>query len=86
MESYTGRCPCSPPTWREERSRSTPRASCSHCSAPHRRPSSRGWFEALAQGGTIRDELQARPWGAWDGQVVDRFGVCWLIGFEDADT
>ena len=46
----------------------------------------RGWFDALAEGGTIRDELQARPWNAWDGQVVDRFGVCWLIGFEDADT
>lgn len=44
----------------------------------------RVWFDALAQGGTIRDALQERPWGAWDGQVVDRFGVCWLIGFEES--
>ena len=34
--------------------------------------------------GVIRvvDDLQKRPWGAWDGQVVDRFGLHWLIGFE----
>ena len=27
-------------------------------------------------------DLERRPWGASDGQVVDRFGVHWLIGFE----
>lgn len=43
----------------------------------------RDWFAALADGGRIVDELQTRPWGASDGQVVDRFGVHWLIGFED---
>jgi PhnB protein len=31
------------------------------------------------------DALQARPWGASDGQVIDRYGVRWLIGFEDAE-
>jgi PhnB protein len=44
----------------------------------------RSWFDALAAGGTVLDELQARPWGASDGQVVDRYGVRWLIGFEEA--
>ena len=44
----------------------------------------RTWFDALALGGTVRESLQERPWGAWDGQVVDSFGVCWLVGFEDA--
>ena len=29
------------------------------------------------------DDLQQRPWGAFDGQVVDRYGLHWLIGFED---
>ena len=43
----------------------------------------RAWFDALAEGGTIREELQVRPWGAWDGQVVDRFGIHWLVGFEE---
>lgn len=42
---------------------------------------SRDWFSRLAEGGTVIDDLQARPWGDWDGRVVDRFGVPWLIGF-----
>ena len=46
----------------------------------------RVWFDALAEGGTIREELQLRPWGAFDGQVVDRYGVRWLVGFEDAES
>ena len=25
-----------------------------------------------------------RPWGASDGQVIDRNGLHWLIGFEGA--
>jgi PhnB protein len=41
------------------------------------------WFARLAEGGRVVDALQARPWGASDGQVVDRFGLHWLIGFED---
>ncbi len=43
----------------------------------------RRWFAQLAQGGRIVDALQQRPWGAFDGQVVDRYGLHWLIGFED---
>jgi PhnB protein len=46
-------------------------------------PTLRRWFTGLADGGTVIDELQRRPWGAFDGQVVDRYGLHWLIGFED---
>jgi PhnB protein len=42
----------------------------------------RTWFSRLAEGGRIVDDLQQRPWGATDGQVVDRYGLHWLIGFE----
>ena len=42
----------------------------------------RRWFRALADGGRVVDDLQKRTWGASDGQVIDRFGVHWLIGFE----
>ncbi|HSN07298.1 MAG TPA: VOC family protein [Candidatus Angelobacter sp.] len=42
----------------------------------------RGWFSRLSEGGRVVDDLQMRPWGASDGQVVDRHGVHWLIGFE----
>ena len=41
------------------------------------------WFARLAEGGRVVDALQSRPWGACDGQVVDRFGLHWLIGYED---
>ena len=42
------------------------------------------WFARLSEGGRVVDDLQARPWGATDGQVVDRYGVPWLIGYEAA--
>jgi len=39
------------------------------------------WFAALCDGGSNIDPLQPRPWGDHDGQVTDRFGVRWLIGY-----
>jgi PhnB protein len=45
----------------------------------------RNWFSRLSEGGRVVDDLQTRPWGASDGQVVDRYGLHWLIGF-DADS
>jgi len=42
----------------------------------------RDWFLRLAEGGRVVDDLQTRPWGASDGQVIDRYGLHWLIGFE----
>lgn len=41
------------------------------------------WFAGLSQGGHVVDDLQRRPWGDWDGQVIDRFGLRWLIGLEE---
>ena len=40
------------------------------------------WFVALADGGTVLDPLALKPWGDHDGQVRDRFGVTWLIGYQ----
>jgi PhnB protein len=45
----------------------------------------RSWFARLSEGGRVVDDLQTRPWGATDGQVVDRYGLRWLIGFEGDD-
>ena len=42
----------------------------------------REWFSKLSEGGRVVDALQTRPWGASDGQVIDRYGLHWLIGFE----
>lgn len=43
------------------------------------------WFAKLSEGGKVVDDLQVRPWGASDGQVIDRYGLLWLIGFENDD-
>ena len=42
------------------------------------------WFNRLASGGRIVDPLGPKPWGASDGQVVDRYGLHWLIGYDPA--
>ena len=44
----------------------------------------RTWFAALAEGGRVVDPLAERPWHGWDGQVRDRFGLTWLLGWEPA--
>jgi PhnB protein len=46
----------------------------------------RRWFARLSEDGKVLDELRKRPWGAFDGQVIDRYGLHWLIGFEDDDA
>lgn len=46
----------------------------------------RKWFARLSEGGRVVDDLQTRPWGAADGQVIDRFGLHWLIGYEDDNS
>lgn len=40
------------------------------------------WFAALADGGEVVGPLGLKPWGDHDGQVRDRFGVTWLIGYQ----
>ncbi|PZQ92009.1 MAG: VOC family protein [Leifsonia xyli] len=42
----------------------------------------KAWFAALAEGGEVLDPLQERAWGDRDGQVRDRFGVHWLVGYQ----
>ena|SRR6478752_6318203 len=46
----------------------------------------RTWFGRLSDGGRVVEDLQARPWGASDGQVIDRYGLHWLLGFEGDES
>lgn len=46
----------------------------------------RQWFARLSEGGRVVDDLQTRPWGDSDGQVVDRYGLHWLIGFQGEES
>ena len=41
------------------------------------------WFTKLSIDGHIIESLEKRSWGATDGQVRDRYGVHWLVGFMD---
>ncbi|MBV1780896.1 VOC family protein [Paeniglutamicibacter sp. ABSL32-1] len=41
-----------------------------------------GWFDKLAVDGKVLDPLAPKPWGASDGQVIDRHGLHWLIGYD----
>lgn len=38
-----------------------------------------GWFDALAERGTVVIPLAPQPWGHEVGQLVDRFGVTWFM-------
>jgi PhnB protein len=39
----------------------------------------RGYFEGLAEGGTVDLPFEQAPWGDHFGQVTDRFGVTWMV-------
>ena len=39
------------------------------------------WFDKLSVDGSVLHPLAPKPWGASDGQVVDRHGLHWLIGY-----
>ena len=58
------------------------KASGSRCWGPRNRAVLHEWFDKLAVGGRVVDPLAPKPWGASDGQVIDRHGLHWLIGYE----
>lgn len=39
----------------------------------------RGWWDGLAEGGTVDVPLETAPWGDSFGQLTDRFGVRWMV-------
>ncbi len=42
-------------------------------------PTLRGWYDGLADGGTVDMPLDKAPWGDYFGQVTDKFGVSWMF-------
>ncbi|SDS81994.1 VOC family protein [Jiangella sp. DSM 45060] len=47
-------------------------------------PTLRGYWEKLADGGTVTEPLQTAPWGDAFGMCTDRFGVAWLVNITGA--
>jgi PhnB protein len=43
-----------------------------------------GFWEKLADGGTITVPLEPAPWGDTFGMLVDKFGVSWLVNVTGA--
>jgi PhnB protein len=43
----------------------------------------RGYFEKLADGGSISMPLNQAPWGDVFGMCYDKFGVNWLVNISD---
>jgi PhnB protein len=39
----------------------------------------RGYFDGLAEGGSVDLPLNKAPWGDWFGQCTDRFGISWMV-------
>lgn len=39
----------------------------------------RGYWEKLAEGGTVVEPLAVAPWGDAFGMVTDKFGTLWLV-------
>jgi PhnB protein len=39
----------------------------------------RGYWDALAEGGTVTMPMGVAPWGDTFGMLVDRFGVPWMV-------
>lgn len=44
----------------------------------------RGYWDGLAEGGSIAMPLEAAPWGASFGQLTDRYGVAWMVNIAGA--
>jgi PhnB protein len=46
----------------------------------------RGYFHALAEGGTVSTPLEMQMWGDEYGACVDRFGVSWMANISSRQT
>ncbi len=44
----------------------------------------RGYFDKLADGGSVVVPLEPAPWGDTFGMCVDRFGIRWLVNISAA--
>ncbi|WP_028778591.1 VOC family protein [Shimazuella kribbensis] len=36
-------------------------------------------YRNLSEGGTIKYPFESQPWGAYYGEVIDKFGITWQI-------
>lgn len=46
----------------------------------------RGYWEKLADGGTVTVPLEKQMWGDEFGMVIDKFGIAWMVNISDASA
>ena len=44
----------------------------------------RGYWQRLAEGGTVTFPLEKQMWGDEYGQLEDRFGIAWMVNISNA--
>jgi PhnB protein len=44
-----------------------------------------GYYDKLAQGGTVVEPLEQAPWGDKFGMVTDPYGVLWMVNISGPD-
>ena len=45
-----------------------------------------GYYQKLAEGGTVIEPLVKAPWGDQFGMLTDRFGITWLVNISGAPS
>ena len=45
-----------------------------------------GYYDKLAQGGTVVEPLEQAPWGDKFGMVTDPYGVLWMVNISGPDS
>jgi PhnB protein len=49
-------------------------------------PTLRGYYDDLADGGTVVEPLTEAPWGDHFGMCLDRFGTAWMFNIGSSPT
>lgn len=43
------------------------------------------FFKRLSEGGKIEMPLEKMFWGAYFASLVDKFGICWMVNYEEPE-
>lgn len=52
---------------------------------PDSRDQADAFFNALSDGATIEMPMEDQFWGDYFGSLVDKYGVCWMINYNEAN-
>lgn len=61
----------------------TPGTTISLSVAPESKEDGERIFKALSAGGTVEMPWDKAPWGAWFGMFNDKYGVKWMVNFDE---